>query len=69
MVSPIVGTMHLIKVMMDGDNGLNILYASTLNKVGIPRSNLCPRKVLFYGIVLGKEAMPLGHIWLNITLG
>jgi hypothetical protein len=61
--------MHLIKVMMDGDNCLNILYAITLDKMGIPHSILCPRKVLFYGIMLGKEAMPLGHIWLNITLG
>jgi hypothetical protein len=67
MVSPIVGTTRLTKVLMDGDSGLNILYASTLNKMGIPRSSLCPSKAPFYGIMLGKEAVALGRIRLNVT--
>ena len=62
MVSPIMGPTCLIKVLMDGGSGLNILYSSTLDKMGIPRSNLCPSKAPFYGFVLGKEAMPLGRI-------
>ncbi|XP_066316657.1 uncharacterized protein [Miscanthus floridulus] len=61
--------MHLTKVLMDRGSGLNILYASTLNKMVIPRSNLRASKAPFYGIVLGKEAMPLGHIRLNVTFG
>ncbi|XP_066311104.1 uncharacterized protein [Miscanthus floridulus] len=70
MVSLIVGTTRLTKVLMDrGGSGLNILYANTLDKMGIPRSSLCPRKMPFYGIMPGKEAMPLGRIWLNITFG
>jgi hypothetical protein len=32
MVSPIVGTMLLFKVLEDGGSGLNILYASTLDR-------------------------------------
>ena len=59
MVCPIVGTTRLTKVPMDGDNGLNILYASTLNKMGNPQSSLRPSKAPFYGIVPGKEAVPL----------
>jgi hypothetical protein len=39
-VSLIVSTTHLTKVLMDGGNGLNILYASTLDKMG-------PSKALF----------------------
>ena len=31
MVSPIVGTMRLTKVLMDGGSGLNIIYAETLD--------------------------------------
>ncbi|XP_066351397.1 uncharacterized protein [Miscanthus floridulus] len=54
---------------MDGGSGLKILYASTLNKMDIPRSSLHPSKVSFYGILLGKEAMPLGRIRLNVTFG
>jgi hypothetical protein len=69
MVSPIVGTMCLTKLLMDGGNGLNILYANTLDKMGIPWSNLLPSKVPFYRIMLGKEAVPLGRIWLIITFG
>ena len=44
MVSPIVGTTHLTKVLMAGGSGLNILYASNLDKMGIPQSNLRPSK-------------------------
>ncbi|XP_066382225.1 uncharacterized protein [Miscanthus floridulus] len=54
---------------MDGGSSLNILYASTLNKMGIPRSSMRPSKALFYGIVPGKEAIPLRHIRLNVTFG
>ncbi|XP_066341764.1 uncharacterized protein [Miscanthus floridulus] len=50
-----------------GGSGLNILYTNTLDKVGIPWSSLCPSKAPFYGIVLGKEAMPLRHIQLSVT--
>jgi hypothetical protein len=60
MVSPIVGTTHVSKVLMDGGSGLNILYASTLNKMGIPQNSPRPSKALFYCIVLGKEIVPLG---------
>ncbi|XP_066324073.1 uncharacterized protein [Miscanthus floridulus] len=54
---------------MDRGSGLNILYASTVDKMGIPRSSLCPSKAPFYGIMSGKEAVPLERIWLNITFG
>jgi hypothetical protein len=61
-VSLIVDTTHLTKVLMDGGSGLNILYDSTLDKMGIPQSSLCPSRASFYGIMPGKEAMPLGRI-------
>jgi hypothetical protein len=62
-----MGTTCLTKVLMDGGNSLNILYASTLDAMFIPRSSLCPNIVPFYGIVSGKEAIPLELIRLNIT--
>jgi hypothetical protein len=68
-VNPIMGTTHLTKVLMDGGSNLNILYANTLNKMGIPWSSLCPNKAPFYEIIPGKEAMPLRHIRLNATFG
>jgi hypothetical protein len=42
MVSPIVGTTRLTKVLMDGGNDLNILYASTLDKDGHPLEQPAP---------------------------
>jgi hypothetical protein len=69
MVSRIVGTTRLTKVLMDRGSGFNILHASTLDKMGIPCNNLCPSKASFYGIVPRKEAMPLRRICLNVTFG
>jgi hypothetical protein len=68
-VSLIMGTMCLTNVLMDGSSGLNTLYASTLDRMGISRGSLRPSKVPFYEIVLGKEAVPLERIWLNVTFG
>jgi hypothetical protein len=58
------------EVLIDGDAGLNIIFAATLKKIGLDfTSLLTPTDVPFYGIVPGKAAMPLGqitllgHIW------
>jgi hypothetical protein len=69
MVSAIVGTTCLSKLLMDGGNSLNILYANTLDMMKIPWSSLRPSKALFYRNVPGKEAVPLWHNWLNGTFG
>lgn len=66
---PIVGTTCLLRVLMDGDSGLNILYANTLKRMMIPRGSLHPTRAQFYGIILGKEAVLLGHIHLHVTFG
>jgi hypothetical protein len=68
-VSQIVGTTRLTKVLMDGGNGLNILYTRTMDRIGILRSRLCPSKAASYGIILRKEVVPLRCIWLNVTFG
>ena len=52
---------------MDGGSGLNIMYAKTLNEMGIDRTNLRPTRAPFHGIVPRKQAMPLGQIDLPIT--
>ena len=52
---------------MDRGSGLNILYASTLDRMGIPQSSLYPSKAPFYGIIPGKEVVPLRRIHLSIT--
>ena len=35
MVDPIIDMMWLTKVLMDGGSGLNIMFAETLNAMGV----------------------------------
>jgi len=69
MVDLIIGMKCLTKVLMDGGSGLNIMYAETLDAMGINRLRIRPTGVPFYGIVPGKQAVPLGQIDLPITFG
>jgi hypothetical protein len=54
---------------MDGGSGINVLYASTLDNMGIPRSALRPSTTPFHGVVPGIEVLPIGHINLRDTFG
>ena len=69
MVDPIIDTKRLTKVLMDDDSGLNIMYAETLDVMGIDRSRIRPTGAPFHGIVPRKQAVPLGQIDLPITFG
>jgi hypothetical protein len=64
-----VGTKRLTKVLMDGGSGLNIMYAETLDAMGLNRSRIRPTRVLFHGVVPGKQAILPGQINLPITFG
>ena len=69
MVDPIVGMKCLTKVLMDGGSSLNIMYAETLDAMGIDRAPIRLTGAPFHGIVPGKQDMPLGQIDLSITFG
>jgi hypothetical protein len=56
----IINKKRLSKVLMDGINGLNIMYVEMLDAMGINRSHIRPTGAPFHGIVLGKQAKPLG---------
>jgi hypothetical protein len=45
-----------------------VLYASTLDDMGIPRSALRPSTEPFHGVIPGMEALPIGQIDLPVTL-
>jgi hypothetical protein len=60
--------MTVTKVLIDGGAGLNIIFSETLRKMGLNLAGLItPTGVPFYGIVPGKDAMPLGQITLPVT--
>jgi hypothetical protein len=57
---------RLTKVL---SSGLNIMYTETLDTMGIDWVCIWPTRAPFHGIVLGKQAKPLGQIDLPITFG
>jgi hypothetical protein len=54
---------------MDGGSGINVLYASTLDDMGIPRSQQRPSTTPFHGLIPGMEAFLIGQIDLPVTFG
>jgi hypothetical protein len=61
---------QLTRILIDGGSGLNLLFASTLKKMGLDISKmLTPSKAHFYGIVPGNVATPLGSVVLQVTFG
>jgi hypothetical protein len=65
----VVGS-QLTRVLIDGGSGLNLLFASTLKKMGLDISKmLTPSKAPFYGIVPDNAATPLGLVVLLVTFG
>jgi hypothetical protein len=48
---------------------INVLYASTLDEMGIPRSALRPSTAPFHGVVPRIESLPLEQIDLPVTFG
>jgi hypothetical protein len=61
---------QLTRVLIDSSSGLNLLFASTLKKIGLDISKmLTPSRAPFYGIILGNAATPLGSVVLPVTFG
>ena len=60
----------LTRVLIDGGSGLNLIFMSTITKMGLDISNkLEPSKAPFYGIVPGNACFPVGTIVLPVTFG
>jgi hypothetical protein len=68
-VDPIITNTRLAKVLMDGGSSLNIIYAQTLDLLGITRTRLQPSVGGFHGVMPGKRAEPVGRVDLPICFG
>jgi hypothetical protein len=66
-VDPVIGMKRLTKLLMDGGSSLYIMYAETLDAMGIDRTCIRLTGGPLQGIVLGKQAKPLRQIDLPIT--
>jgi hypothetical protein len=61
---------QLTRVLIDDGSGLNLLFASTLKKMGLDISKmLTPNRAPFYDIVPRNVATPLGSVVLPVTFG
>jgi hypothetical protein len=66
-VAPLFKSKRVHKVLMDGGSRINVLYASTLDDMGITWSQLRPSTAPFHGVVPRMEALPIGQIDLPIA--
>jgi hypothetical protein len=57
------------RVLIDGGSSINLLYQSSLEKLGIPLAQLKPSWLTFHGIVPGHSCTPLGKVQLEVLFG
>ena len=69
-LDPVVACSILTRVLIDGGSGLNLIFMSTISKMGLDISDkLKPSKAPFYGIVPGNASFPVGTVVLPVTFG
>jgi hypothetical protein len=68
-VDPVIGNVRLTKVLMDGGNSLNIIYAETLGLLQIDLSTIWASAAPFHEIIPGKRVQPLGKLDLPVCFG
>jgi hypothetical protein len=57
------------RVLIDGGSSINLLYRTSMEKLGIPAIQLKPTKLTFHGIVPGHSCTPMGKIQLEVLFG
>ena len=65
-LDPIIKDVRFEKVLIDGGRALNFLFARSLEELGLKKKDLTPMDSLFWGIIPGKAALPLGQIILSV---
>ena len=54
----IIGKTRLSRVLMDGESGLNLLYAETYDAMGLSQSAIRPSGTPFHGVIPGLQPSP-----------
>jgi hypothetical protein len=62
-------TCRFSRVLIDGGSTINLLYRSSMEKLGIPLAQLKPSRLTFHGIVPGHSCTPLGRVQLEVLFG
>ncbi|XP_062180681.1 uncharacterized protein LOC133885060 [Phragmites australis] len=69
MVQPIIFNIKIHRTLVDWGSSVNLIFAKTLDKMGISRTKLKTRAEPFHGITPKSSNMPLGQIELPVTFG
>jgi hypothetical protein len=56
-------------MLIDGGSSINLLYRSSMEKLGIPLAQLKPSWLTFHGILPGHLCTPLGRVQLDVLFG
>jgi hypothetical protein len=56
-------------VLIDGGNSINLLYRSSIEKLGIPLAQLKPSRLTFHGIMPGHSCTPMARVQLEVLFG
>jgi hypothetical protein len=59
-------TYHFLRVLIDGGSSINLLYRTSMEKLGISAIQLKPTKLTFHGIVPRHSCTPMGRIQLEV---
>jgi hypothetical protein len=62
-------TCRFSRVLIDGGSRINLLYRSSMEKLGIPLAQLKPSGLTFHGIMPGHSCTPLGRVQLEVLFG
>jgi hypothetical protein len=62
-------TCRFSRVLIDGGSSINLLYRSSMEKLGIPLAQLKPSWLTFHGIVPGHSCAPMGRVQLEVLSG
>lgn len=68
-VQPTILNIKTHRTLVDGGSSLNLIFAKTLDKMGISRLELKSGAKPFHGITPSSSNIPLGRIELPITFG
>jgi hypothetical protein len=56
-------------MLIDSGSSINLLYRSSMEKLGIPLSQLKPSRLTFHGIVPGHSCTHVGRVRLEVLFG
>jgi hypothetical protein len=62
-------TCQFSHVLIDGGSSINLLYRSSMEKLGILLAQLQPSWLTFHGIIPGHSCAPMGRVQLEVLFG